>query len=82
MSSFVQGLVQKVVASVRLGGGLAPDFPYETDRLLVAAADSGGGGLWSVYAGHAVKKVCQLFSPALSSVSSDGPSRRMESRTP
>ena len=68
MSSFVQGLVQKVVASVRLGGGLAPDFPYETDRLLVGAADSGGGGLWSVYAGHAVKKVCQLCPGAVQRV--------------
>lgn len=45
--------VKKVMSSVRGGGGLAENFPYELDDLIMPP--SATGGLWCIYNGHHVE---------------------------
>jgi hypothetical protein len=50
MSSFMPSFVKKVMSSVRGGGGMAENFPYELDELLLPP--SGTGGLWAIHSGR------------------------------
>jgi SCY1-like protein 1 len=49
---FMKKMMSTVRASVG-GGGMAPNFPYELDELLLPPSET--GGLWAIHAGHAVR---------------------------
>lgn len=55
VSSLVPELFKNVMNTVRGGGKLAPNLPFELEECLLQAADN--EGLWSIHTGRAIKPV-------------------------